>query len=211
MDDDEVFRIAILDAGPVGLEAALYGRYLGYSVTLLDEREVCAAFGSETLLDAPFRHLCTPLGLAALDAQNQAYRHPAADQILTVRAWIAEYCLPLSKTDLLADTLRLGSHVVAIEFQADDETYQLASRGSDGSTISETFDYIIDTRFAGLSGDALAAQHFAAAATDDFFEIAADGTTLDFRGATDQIRRIYALIGERDGLNLYESLSQFQI
>ncbi len=30
--------IAIIGAGPIGLEAALYGRYLGYDVRLFDAR-----------------------------------------------------------------------------------------------------------------------------------------------------------------------------
>ncbi len=36
-------RIAVIGAGPLGLEAALYGRYLGYDVQVFEQGDVAAA------------------------------------------------------------------------------------------------------------------------------------------------------------------------
>ena len=211
MDDDLALRIAVLGAGPVGLEAALYGRYLGYVVTLFEPRDVCAGIvNNESPMGSPFRENCTPLGLAALDAQNAEYQHPPAEVALSVDQWANRYCLPLSQTDLVKGTLRIGAQVESIEFLPADETYILVARLSDGSELTQTCDYVIDTRASWPMGEGNSQPEFAVGQTDDFFVITSNGSG-SFRRATEEIRQVYAAIGERDELDLYATLKQFEI
>ena len=118
---DTPAKIAILGSGPIGLEAALYARFLGYSVAIYEQAsEVAAAvkeWGHVTLF-TPFGMNRSPLGLAAIAAQEEAYRPPADDELLTGRAWRERYLLPLSQTDLLADHLHLGCRVLRVGKEA---------------------------------------------------------------------------------------------
>ena len=62
--------IAILGAGPIGLEAALYARYLGYSVQVYERHEVAGHVKrwGHIRMFTPFQMNCSSLGLAALAA-----------------------------------------------------------------------------------------------------------------------------------------------
>ena len=65
-------RIAILGAGPCGLETGLYARYLGYQTTIYEQGEIAQAVRAwgHVRMFSPFRMNRSPLGLAALQAQN---------------------------------------------------------------------------------------------------------------------------------------------
>ncbi|MDX1943977.1 MAG: NAD(P)-binding domain-containing protein [Pirellulaceae bacterium] len=113
---DTPAKLAILGAGPIGLEAALYARFLGYDVVILERGEVAQSVRrwGHLRMFTPFGQSCSPLGLAAIAAQDESYQPPAADELLTGHDWADRYLLPLSQTDLLADHLRLGSTVLAV-------------------------------------------------------------------------------------------------
>ncbi|HZL89579.1 MAG TPA: hypothetical protein VFB96_14540 [Pirellulaceae bacterium] len=114
---DTPAKIAILGAGPIGLEAALYARFLGYDVAIYEQgADIAAAVQAwgHVKMFTPFGMNRSPLGLAALAAQDEAYRPPGDDELLTGRQWRDRYLVPLSKTDLLADHLRLGQRVLRI-------------------------------------------------------------------------------------------------
>lgn len=109
-------RIAVIGAGPIGLEAALYARYLGYDVDVYERGRV-----AENLLQwghvrmfSPFGHNRSPLGLAALKAQDPAWQAPGDDELLTGRELAARYLIPLAHSDLLADSIHERTSVVAI-------------------------------------------------------------------------------------------------
>ncbi|MDH3717298.1 MAG: FAD-dependent oxidoreductase, partial [Planctomycetota bacterium] len=113
---DSPATIAILGAGPIGLEAALYARFLGYQVQLLERGSVAEnvrAWGHVKLF-SPFRMNRSPLGLAALAAQYAQWQPPDDDALLTGREFAQQYLLPLSQTDLLADCIDEHTQVVAI-------------------------------------------------------------------------------------------------
>lgn len=114
---DTPARIAVLGSGPIGLEAALYARFLGYAVTIYDQGMEAAAavsaWGHVTMF-TPFGMNRSPLGLAALAAQDDKSQPPSDDEVLTGEQWRRRYLLPLSQTDLLADHLQLGVRVVRI-------------------------------------------------------------------------------------------------
>ena len=113
---DTPATIAILGAGPVGLETGLYARYLGYDVMILERDDIAANVRrwGHLRMFSPFQHICSPLGLAALRAQNADYRPPLADARLTGRQWLDDYLSPLSHTDLLADHIVCGATVLGV-------------------------------------------------------------------------------------------------
>lgn len=122
--DTELVRLAILGGGPIGLEAALYARYLGYSVVVFEQH---AAIGQTPQLRDPpgfaqsWRECTTPLGLAAIDAHQEPDSGPATRGTLTWPTYIADYLRPLSQTDLVADTVQCGQRVVSVRPAQDAE------------------------------------------------------------------------------------------
>ncbi len=113
---DTPARIAVLGAGPIGLEAALYARFLGYDVAVFEAGEVanCVRRWGHVRMFTPFGMNRSPLGLAAVGAHDESYQPPADDALLTGREWIDRYLLPLSQTDLLSDHIQTHTSVVAV-------------------------------------------------------------------------------------------------
>jgi thioredoxin reductase len=113
---DTPAKLAILGAGPIGLEAALYARFLGYDVVVFDAGEVAANVRrwGHVRMFTPFGINRSPLGLAAIQAQDETWQPPPDDALLTGDEWADRYLLPLSQTDLLSDHLRLNTTVVAV-------------------------------------------------------------------------------------------------
>lgn len=116
MEFDTPARIAILGAGPIGVEAALYARYLGYDVDLYERDDIAANVSQwgHVQLFTPFLMNSSPLGLAALQAQDPQYVAPAGDALLTGRQWIERYIQPLANTDLVRGSLRLKTKVLDV-------------------------------------------------------------------------------------------------
>jgi threonine dehydrogenase-like Zn-dependent dehydrogenase len=156
---DTPAKIAILGAGPIGLEAALYARFLGYQVAIYEQgTEVAAAVQAwgHVKMFTPFGMNRSPLGLAALAAQDEAYRPPADDELLTGRQWRERYLVPLSQTDLLADHLRLGQRVLRVgkeqllkgelvgDEQRGDWPFRLLVRDRQGLERIDEADVVID-------------------------------------------------------------------
>ena len=116
MTIDTPARLAVLGAGPIGLEAALYARFLGYDVLLIEQGRVAEhvlRWGHVKML-TPFGQNSSPLGLNALKAQDEHYQPPAADDLLTGKQWAERYLLPLAETDLLAEHLMLNTRVIGV-------------------------------------------------------------------------------------------------
>ncbi|MCA9245617.1 MAG: FAD-dependent oxidoreductase [Planctomycetales bacterium] len=113
---DTPASIAILGAGPIGIEAALYARFLGYDVDLYERGRVCENMlrWGHVRMFSPFSMNRTPLGLAALNAQAVDYHPPADDELLTGREFVEQYLLPLAQSDLLCDCLHEETDVSQI-------------------------------------------------------------------------------------------------
>lgn len=162
---DAPARIAIVGAGPIGIEAALYARFLGYEVELIERGRVCENLlrWGHVRLFTPWRDNVSPLGLAALAAQDPAWRPAPAESRVTGRAMVSGYFLPLAQTDLLADGLREGVEVVAIgresflkrdfpdgdpdadeKFTRADDRFRLLTRDASGVDTTSTADVVID-------------------------------------------------------------------
>ena len=108
-------RIAVLGAGPIGLEAALYAASLGHEVTVLEKGRVgenLARWGHVTLF-SPWRMNHTALGKRALEGAGIG-SWPASDSYQTGRDHLTNYLLPLSETPLLRNRILEEHQVLAI-------------------------------------------------------------------------------------------------
>jgi hypothetical protein len=156
---DTPATIAILGAGPMGLETALYARFLGYDVKLYERGTIgenVLRWGHVRML-TPFSLNCSRLGLAALAAQDDKYRPPDPGAALLGREWVRQYLLPLAQTDLLVDHLREHVTVVSVARQdllkedlpdlpdRGDSPFRILIRDQAGSECSEKADIVIDT------------------------------------------------------------------
>lgn len=109
-------RIAILGAGPVGLEAALYARTLGLPATVYERGRVAEhlhRWGHVTLF-SPFGMNATPLGRAAILAESPKHEFPADSACVTGRQHVAAYLEPLAKSPPLRDCVRAGVEVLHV-------------------------------------------------------------------------------------------------
>lgn len=155
---DTPARIAIIGAGPVGLEAALYARFLGYEVDIYESGEVADSVRrwGHVKLFTPWRQNVSPLAVAALTAQDTAWQPPDGDAILTGREFADRYLLPLAGSDLLVDGLHTHTEVLAVgregQFKGDhvgeeariDADLRLLLRDSSGGESIATADVVID-------------------------------------------------------------------
>ena len=116
MSIDTPARIAILGGGPLGLEAALYARFLGYDIALYEKGILCDRLNrwAEVEMFTPFSLNASSLGLAALKAHDPSYTPPSDDAALTAGEFYVRYLLPLSQTDLIVDHLNFEAQVQSI-------------------------------------------------------------------------------------------------
>src|SRR5438105_3506354 len=112
----ETSRIAILGAGPIGLEAALYARTLKLPVTVYERGRVgehVHRWGHVRLF-SPFGMNATSLGRAAIRSDNARHDFPADGDCITGKEHLRAYLDPLAKTGLLRDCLRTETQVLHI-------------------------------------------------------------------------------------------------
>jgi thioredoxin reductase len=112
-------RIAIIGAGPIGLEAALYARKLGYNVTVYERGRVgehVQRWGHVRLF-SPFGMNATSLGRAAIFAQKARQAMPAPTDCITGREHFSAYLEPLAGCELLKGALAADSMIVSISRQ----------------------------------------------------------------------------------------------
>lgn len=151
-------RIAILGAGPIGLEAALYARTLSYPVDIYERGQVGEYWQrwGHVRLFSPFGMNGTPLGRAAINKANPDHDFPADDACITGREHRAAYLLPLSKLEILKGCLHAETQVLAVGRHAllkDDDPgatkrarqpFRLLVRDSQKKERSEEADIVLD-------------------------------------------------------------------
>jgi len=107
-------RLAILGAGPVGLEAALYARSLQIPFTVYERGRLADHFwrwGHVKLFTA-FGMNVTPLGLASVKKQKPNQDLPGMDSCITGREHIAVYLAPIAES--LQGTIQTDTLVLQI-------------------------------------------------------------------------------------------------
>lgn len=114
-------RIAIIGAGPIGLEAALFARQRGFDVTVLERGRIADNVRSwgHVRLFSPFSMNSSPWGRAALaDAKNEtgtdSRELPADDSLLSGFEFAEQYLMPLSRHPMIADSINENTRVAAI-------------------------------------------------------------------------------------------------
>jgi thioredoxin reductase len=114
MSRQDAPRIAVLGAGPVGLEAALVAHRLHLPITVYERGRVGEHLHrwGHVRLFTPFGMNSTSLGRAAIQAGDPQHEFPASGDCTTGREHVAAYLEPLA--NVLADRIRGDSHVIAI-------------------------------------------------------------------------------------------------
>ena len=101
-------KIAIIGAGPVGLEAALYARQLGHTAVVFERARVAenvASWGFVRLF-SPWSMNASPLARRALELREPPDDCPTGHELRD------HYLLPLAR--LLGDAVRERSHVITV-------------------------------------------------------------------------------------------------
>jgi hypothetical protein len=144
---DTPARIAIVGAGPTGLEATLYARFLGYDVDTFESASIGEALRPYGPIELPwtFGELSSPLGRTAILTQNPEHRFPADDASISVETWLSSYLLPLAEVDLVVDSLRPGRAVAQIGREG--------LRRSDVVPFDDRFDELFLLRIADREGN----------------------------------------------------------
>lgn len=146
MSRTDVPRLAILGAGPVGLEAALYAARLGLSVRVYERGSIggnVRVWGHVRLF-SPFGMNTTPLGRAVLRADNPRVALPADGDLLTGRDHVSAYLEPLSRSPGLAGNIETETTVLAIGRQG----YLKEERAGDPSRARQPFCLLVKNKNA---------------------------------------------------------------
>jgi thioredoxin reductase len=109
-------RVAVLGAGPIGLEAAAHAAQLGYPVTVYDRGDVAEAVGQwgHVRLFTPFGMNCTPLGLELIRKEHPQHKLPEPNDLLTGLEYRDAYLVPLALTAKLGDAVKTRTFVVTV-------------------------------------------------------------------------------------------------
>lgn len=150
-------RCAVLGAGPIGLEAALYAAALGMDVTVYERGEEISAnmrdWGHVTMF-SPFGMNYSPLG-AGLLAQA-GYALPEDEAYQSGAEYVENYLGPLAELPLLAGRVQLGAHVVSVgkdglakgdligQEARMEKPFRLLVQGADGEESISLADVVLD-------------------------------------------------------------------
>ncbi len=109
-------RVAVLGAGPIGLEAALYAKAAGLTVALYEASTIAAHVERWGFLRmfTPFGMNATPLGKQAILRDAPTKEFPADADLLTGREYRETYLQPLAQSSALKDCIKTESRVLVI-------------------------------------------------------------------------------------------------
>jgi thioredoxin reductase len=151
-------RIAILGAGPIGLEAAIYARNLQLPVAVYERGrlgENMQRWGHVRLF-TPFSMNVTRLGREAILADQARPNFPADTECPTGRQHVSVYLEPLAKSTSLRDYMRTETQVVQVSrrgYLKEDgvgdskraaQPFRLLLREGKGKERSEEADVVLD-------------------------------------------------------------------
>jgi thioredoxin reductase len=107
-------RIAILGAGPIGLEAGLYAQHLKLPFTIYEQGRVGEHVWrwGHVKLFSPFGMNATPLGRKAIRAGDSEHEFPADDACVSGREHVERYLKPLS--EILDEQIKTETRVINV-------------------------------------------------------------------------------------------------
>jgi len=202
--------ITVIGAGVLGIEAALYGRFLGYNVQVLESERVGARLLRQPDEDLPLlpNRFLSALALSALQAQRGEALPPVPPT--TRKQWVEEMLVPLTETDLMRGRVRIDRRVTEIaqlpvDPDEDEEVppdFRLTAQTADGTTESIDTEAVIVA--AGDGADVI--QLGFDPDVPYFFQIGADpgdDWEEDLTSGRREITALYATLAGRTGLDLY--------
>lgn len=117
MSRGDLPRLAILGAGPIGMEAALRAALLHFPFTVYERGAQIAEYArrwGHVRLFTPFAMNSTPLGRARLREDQPQHKLPSDSDILTGREHIEAYLEPLARSQLLREHIRTQTNVAQV-------------------------------------------------------------------------------------------------
>lgn len=139
-------QVAVVGAGPIGLEAALRCRLCGLAVTVYEQGEVgeyLQQWGHVRLF-TPWGWNVTPLGLQVLQQEYPRRQWPSAEHLLTGWQYREEYLLPLAESEWLKGCVRPRTQVVQIGPSRDGRTWRLLLHDANGVEQHAYADVVLD-------------------------------------------------------------------
>ena len=161
---DTPATIAVIGGGAVGIEAALYARFLGYYVLLIEAAKMAKSWrrGGHAPMLCCFSEAASRLGQAALEAHRPDSPLPKQSELMTGLGFAERYLVPLARTDLLRECVHVHSRVFSvsriearreaagdIQSRADIE-FRLAIHSKNRGWFSERCDIVLDCSGASV-------------------------------------------------------------
>ncbi len=162
---DTPATVAVIGGGAIGVEAALYARFLGYYVLLIEAAKMSQSWrsGAHLPMLTTFGESASRLGIAALEAHRPDTRLPDLNATMTGLEFAENYLVPLARTDLLYESVQVHSRVMSvsrletrresasdIQDRADIE-YRLAIHSKKRGWYSERADIVLDCSGVGVA------------------------------------------------------------
>ena len=147
-------RVAVIGAGPIGVEAALYAKTCGFPVTIYDRGPIgdhLRRWGHMRMF-TPFGMNATPLGLAEVRREKAGRSLPTETDLLTAKQYVDAYLTPLAETETLIESLHLEEAVLqvgrAVSVRKSEQTeslpFRLLVRDGKGQERIDTADVVLD-------------------------------------------------------------------
>jgi thioredoxin reductase len=139
-------KVAVIGAGPVGLEAALYAKTCGLPIAVYDRGGIAEHLRrwGHVRMFTPFGLNVTPLGLKTLRGEKPNRDLPAEADIVSGREYRDAYLVPLGESEALLDSLHLEHHVLHIGRAAGGRGFRLLVRDAKGQERIDSADVVLD-------------------------------------------------------------------
>jgi thioredoxin reductase len=108
--------MAVLGAGPIGLEVALYARALNFPTVVYEQGQIgehLRRWGHVRLF-SPFGMNCTSLGCAAIRKGDSGHEFPPDAACITGREHVAAYLEPLTRAQAMAQVVSTETRVLHV-------------------------------------------------------------------------------------------------
>lgn len=139
-------RVAVIGAGPIGLEAALYAKACGLPVAVYDRGGIAEYVRrwDHVRLFTPFGLNVTPLGLKTILREKPGRTLPGETDIVTGREFRDAYLVPLAESEQLLESLNLETTVLHVGRPASGKAFRLLVRDAKGQERIDTADVVLD-------------------------------------------------------------------